>query len=50
MRYFQNMSAPFHDDLIFFSSSENKGQLDHPNLEKNKVLVLLSFSYVVNVG
>jgi len=50
MGYFQNMCVPFHDDLIFFTSSGNKGQLDHPNVEKNKVLVLLLFSYVVNVG
>lgn len=43
-------SVPFHDHLIFFTSSENKGQLDHPNSEKKKLLVLLLFSYVVNVG
>lgn len=50
MGYFQNIYVFFHDDIIAFTSDENKGQLDHSNLGKNKLLFLLLFSHVVNVG
>lgn len=35
MGYYKNICVLFQDDIIFFTSNENKCQLDHPNLQKN---------------